>query len=89
MLAKRLARGEEGDLTGREAGLVRFAALLTRSAGAVVREDVDALRAAGLNDREVHDLVMVIGYFAFVNRVVLGLGGALERGGELGEWPAV
>jgi len=52
------------------------------------RSDVEALRSAGLTDREVLDTAQAIGYFAYVNRIVLGLGAALEDDVALGQWPA-
>ena len=35
----------------------------------MTREDVDALRAVGLTDRDVHDATQVIAYFNYINRV--------------------
>ncbi|MDZ7720510.1 MAG: peroxidase-related enzyme [Balneolaceae bacterium] len=37
-------------------------------------EDIKPLKNTGLSDRAVLDAVLVIGYFNFVNRIVLGLG---------------
>ncbi len=63
-------------------------AMLTREPATMSADDVDALRQAGLNDREVHDVAHVAAYFAYVNRVVLGLGAELGTGeGAVGEWP--
>lgn len=53
---------------------------LTRTPGSVSREDVDALREAGFDDRMIHDAAAVTGYFAFVNRLADGLGVELEPG---------
>ncbi len=39
---------------------------------------VAALHDAGLSDREILDASLVVGYFNFVNRLVLGLGVELE-----------
>jgi len=38
------------------------------------RSDVDALRRAGLTDRGVLDVVQVVAYFNYINRVAGGLG---------------
>lgn len=54
--------------------MLEFAAKLTRTPAEMVADDVERLRAAGFDDRAIHDLVLVVGYFAFVNRVVDGLG---------------
>ncbi len=40
--------------------------------------DLDALRAHGLDDRAIHDICAITGYFAFVNRMADGLGVELE-----------
>ncbi len=42
---------------------------------------VERLRAAGLDDRAILDAALVIAYFNFVNRLVLGLGVDLEPDG--------
>lgn len=43
------------------------------------REDVDALRAVGLDDRDVLGLVECVAYYAYANRIADGLGLALEN----------
>ncbi len=40
--------------------------------------DIDALRAAGLGDRAIHDATQVIAYFNYINRVADALGVELE-----------
>ncbi|MCP4437962.1 MAG: peroxidase-related enzyme [Aureispira sp.] len=42
------------------------------------------LKATGLNDRAILDATLVIAYFNFVNRIVLGLGVNLEEDGGTG-----
>ena len=50
--------------------------------------DVKALRDVGLDDRAILDLAQCIGYFNYVNRIVLGLGVTLGEGeSEPGQWP--
>ena len=59
--------------SGRERALIAFALKLTKTPSAVCPEDVGALKEnVGLTDREVHDLVNCVAYFAYVNRVVAG-----------------
>jgi alkylhydroperoxidase family enzyme len=58
--------------------LLAYADLLTVTPHAVTREHIDALRAAGYDDRAIHDACAIVGYFAFVNRVADGLGVRLE-----------
>ena len=42
--------------------------------------DVEALRAAGFDDRAIHDAAQAVSYFCYVNRVAEGLGVDLEPG---------
>ena len=54
--------------------MLTFAVKLTNTPGAMVDADVDALRAAGFADRDILDIVEVVGYYAYVNRIADGLG---------------
>lgn len=47
---------------------------LTERPAACRREDVDALRAAGATDEEIHATVQVASYFNYINRVADALG---------------
>lgn len=67
-------------ITPRERALLRYAAKLTAAPSTIVREDIDALRAEGLDDRAIHDACAIVAYFAFVNRIAEGLGVELEPG---------
>lgn len=40
--------------------------------------DIDALRQVGFSDAAIHDVVSVVAYFNFVNRMAVGLGVELE-----------
>ena len=40
----------------------------------MVPDDLDALRAHGLDDRAIHDAVQVIAYFNYITRVADALG---------------
>lgn len=74
--------GEWGALKARDAALCRYADKLTRLPSVCAESDVAALRAAGLSDAEVLDAAQITGYFNFVNRLVLGLGVAVESEAE-------
>ena len=63
--------------------MLRYVEKLTRRPGQVEREDVDALRAVGFSDAAVGDIAINAALFAFMNRVVDGLGGQLE--GDMAE----
>ncbi len=60
--------------------MLDFADKLTRAPAEMDQGDVETLRGAGFDDRAIHDIVLVVGYFAFVNRVADGLGVTLEAG---------
>ena len=61
-------------LTGRQRALCDYAAKLTRSPSAMTEQDLEPLRAAGLTDRGILDLVEVASYFNYINRVADALG---------------
>lgn len=54
--------------------MVAFTRQLTQSPASVRRADVERLRENGLTDRAVLDLVQVIAYYGYANRLVAGLG---------------
>ena len=64
--------------------ILDYAVKLTRSPGEITREDIVPLRAHGLDDDAIHDVVAVTAYFAFVNRIADGLGVMLEDRWEEG-----
>ncbi len=65
--------------------MLDYARKLTLTPHEMEQSDIDPLRGAGLSDAAVLDLNMVVGYFAFVNRLADGLGVELEaRWGEEG-----
>lgn len=61
-------------LTPAERAACAYAEKLTRAPDRMSPRDVAALREAGWNDREIHDLCQVVAYFNFINRVANGLG---------------
>ena len=65
-------------LERREAALLSYADILTRTPAAVSEREIAALRAAGLDDRAIHDACAIVAYFAFVNRIAVGLGVEME-----------
>jgi len=69
---------EVRDADPRLGALLGFAEKLTRDPGAMAQGDVQALRDRGLDDREIHDAVCVVAYYAFANRLADGLGVEVE-----------
>ncbi len=61
-------------LTPRERALCDYARKLTLDPAAMVPADLEPLREADLDDAAILDLNQVVAYFAYVNRVVVGLG---------------
>ncbi len=60
--------------------MLGFARALTKNSGALRRGDLDKLRDVGLDDTAIVDLVAVVSYFNFINRVAHGLGVYLDEG---------
>jgi AhpD family alkylhydroperoxidase len=59
-----------------------WAARLARTPELTAPADIQALRDAGLTDRAILDAVLTVAYFSYANRLVMGLGLALEPGFE-------
>ncbi len=90
--------GEEGDalvhrivadwrkagLSREDRALCRFALRLTRSPADMSPEDLDRLRAAGFNDRGIHDATQAVGFFNYITRVAEALG--VEPEAFIDEW---
>ena len=65
-------------LTDRERALVAYALKLNDRPAEMTGDDLAPLRAVGLGDAEILHANLVVGYFAFANRLTLGLGVELE-----------
>jgi uncharacterized peroxidase-related enzyme len=61
-------------LEPRLSNIVRHAEKLTTAPGAMTESDLGELRAEGLDDSDILDITLIVGYFNFVNRIALGLG---------------
>ncbi|MEL7002850.1 MAG: peroxidase-related enzyme [Bacteroidota bacterium] len=72
------------DLSDLEIALCKYAQDLTLKPNSInEQEHTQKLKELGLEDRAILDAALVIAYFNFVNRLVLGLGVQLEEeGGE-------
>lgn len=70
--------GSGADLPPRLTAILRYAEKLTRQPEAMTRDDLTSLRASGLDDRAVLEVVEITAYFNFVNRLADGLGVTLE-----------
>ena len=65
---------EEAVLSPEDRALLEFTDKLSRDPRAMGQEDVDRLKAAGFDDRAVHDVTQVVSYFNYINRVAGALG---------------
>ena len=68
----------EAALAAADRAMLDYAAKLTQTPSDVGAADIDRLRAAGFDDRGIHDICAIAAYFAFVNRIADGLGVDLE-----------
>jgi len=62
------------DLDPRLDNLMRYVKKLTFAPSDVSEKDINGLREQGFTDRGILDIGLIVGYFNFVNRIVLGLG---------------
>jgi uncharacterized peroxidase-related enzyme len=62
------------ELSPADRALCVFAEKLTKTPGTMERADVERLRAAGFDDRAIHDATQAVAYFNYINRVADGLG---------------
>ena len=46
-----------------------YAEKLTRTPADITREDVETLRGHGFEDIAIHDVIQVVSYFNYINRV--------------------
>ena len=64
----------QADLPEREAAMADYAEKLTLRPAEVVEADLEPLRAVGLDDHQIMELVQVVGMFNLTNRVSTALG---------------
>ena len=65
-------------LSEREKTIVEYSLKITKTPSKMTKDDVETLRKVRLTDEAILNVVMVNGYFAFVNRMADGLGIELE-----------
>ncbi len=61
-----------------DTAMLEYVARLTDDPSSVTAADIERLRATGFDDRAIHDICAIVGYYAFVNRMADGLGVELE-----------
>lgn len=65
-------------LEARHVAMLRYVEKLTRTPGAMRREDTESLRKAGFSDADILSIAEVAAYYAYVNRIADGLGVQVE-----------
>lgn len=68
----------QADLSQADRTMLEYAEQLALHPGDCGEEDIGELREAGFGDAEILDIVQVVGYYAFVNRLANGLGVEFE-----------
>ncbi len=71
-------------LSPADRALCEFAAKLTHRQKEMTADDVDELRAHGLDDTAIHDAAQVIAYFNYITRIADALG--VEPETFIGSW---
>ena len=61
-------------LSERELAMLAYVETLTRHAYKILPEDLDALRAVGLDDTGILQVNLIASWFNYINRVADGLG---------------
>lgn len=69
----------DAELKNKDMLLCKYAEALTSSPSDSSEKIIIALKESGFSDRAILDATMIIAYFNFVNRIVLGLGLNLEK----------
>ncbi len=72
------------DLSPEDRALCGFATRLTRNPAGMSPVDLDRLRAAGFDDRAIHDAAQVISFFNYITRIADALG--VEPEEFIDEW---
>ncbi len=63
----------------RDLALISFAAKLTLEPYSITENDISNLRTKEFDDKDILNIILIISYFNFVNRLALGTGCPLER----------
>jgi uncharacterized peroxidase-related enzyme len=62
------------NLTGRERAILDYAVKVTKDPGACGESDIEALRAEGLSDADIWDVIEVAAMYNFTNRLAMATG---------------
>ncbi len=76
------ARGEKATLSPRDQAIFNFAFKSAKAPSEATAEDMQALRAAGLSEEEILDLILSSALFGWANRLMHVLGDPVREGVE-------
>ncbi|MBY0357048.1 MAG: peroxidase-related enzyme [Candidatus Obscuribacterales bacterium] len=65
---------QTADLTDKERIMIEYAVKLTRDSLSIQQTDIEKLRTAGFDDKEILQINLITAWFNYFNRVVNGLG---------------
>ncbi len=65
-------------LSPKRVAMLSFAVKLTKTPAKIDTTDIASLREADFSDRDILDIVEVVAYYAFANRIADGLGIEVE-----------
>lgn len=74
------SQGSEAAPTARLRAMLQYAERLARVPESIDEECLEPLREHGLDDRAIHDLAQVVGFFSSINRIADALGVDPEPG---------
>ena len=69
---------KESSLTEQQKAICYFAEKLTLSPGKIELNDISKIKKFGYSDKDISEIVQIVSYFNYINRVADGLGLAPE-----------
>ncbi len=66
-------------ISPKRTAMLNFAVKLTNTPAKITDADIFMLRESGFSDRDILDIVEVVSYYAYANRIADGLGIKLEN----------
>jgi len=74
LITKLIRDFQSVDLPQKKRTMINYVLKVTKRPSSVRKKDIDELREAGFDDRDILDINLIASYFNFVNRIALGLG---------------
>jgi len=74
-----LADFSKADISDLDKLILQYAEKITTAADKITQDYINQLKNSGLTEHAIHDIVQVVSYFNYVNRLADGLGVELEQ----------